>query len=115
MGVDIKVPTLDDVNSAVKAIPNMAQFKNALDFVQKQTNVSLDRVIAQLDVLGAQCYLEGYKHALQTLADQAQAGELIETSLNEVSSTMNVAGPANVGEKPAAQFHPIGEATKDKP
>lgn len=50
---------LNEACQRVKEISSMQQFKRSLEFIQGGTNITLDRMILQLDKVGAECFLAG--------------------------------------------------------
>jgi hypothetical protein len=101
-----KIPNLptshEEVRAAIQAdVPTVQQFKNSLKFVQGGTNWSLDRMINQLDVVAAQCFLAGVQAGLAYAKSQVGTGE------EDVSKVPN---PVTV---PVGTFRPAGEVKKE--
>jgi len=70
----------DEIQATLAAeVPTIQQFKNSLKFVQGGTNLSLERMVDQLDIVAAQCYLAGVQAGI------AYAKETNDKAIGELS------------------------------
>lgn len=61
----ISPPTVEAALALVKKNSKGMQFKHSLEFVQGGTNMTLDRMLSQFDIVLADVYLTGYVDALK--------------------------------------------------